>query len=162
MAILGVRGYAKHRGMSHTAVQKAIASGRISTLPNGMIDSDVADREWIENTEIRPRGSSHRRPDDDDAFGAAQYTKARAVREHYQARLAKLEYEEKVGSLISKDEVQVATFNQFRQYRDGMLNLPDRVAAMLAAESDAAKCYEILATEIRKALNEFADSPVSE
>lgn len=43
-------------------------------------------------------------------FGAAQYTKARAVREHYQARLAKLEYEEKVASLISKDEVQVATF----------------------------------------------------
>jgi formaldehyde-activating enzyme involved in methanogenesis len=68
-----------------------------------------------------------RRPprDEDEVFGAAQYTKARAVREHYQARLAKLEYEEKVASLVSKDEVQVATFNTFRQYRDGMLNIPD-------------------------------------
>jgi hypothetical protein len=162
MAILGLREYARHRGTSLSTVQKAIKSGRISTLPNGMIDADRADREWQENTEVRPKGSSKKRQDDDDAFGAAQYTKARAVREHYQARLAKLEYEEKVGSLISKDEVQVATFNQFRQYRDGMLNIPDRVAAMLAAESDAAKCYEILATEIRKALNEFSDSPVSE
>jgi hypothetical protein len=161
MAILGLREYARHRGTSLSTVQKAIHSGRISTLPNGMIDSDQADREWRENTEVRPKGSS-KRQDDDDAFGAAQYTKARAVREHYQARLAKLEYEEKVGSLISKDEVQVATFNQFRQYRDGMLNIPDRVAAMLAAESDAAKCYKILADEIRKALNEFADSPVGE
>ena len=48
------------------------------------------------------------------------------------------------------------------QFRDAMLNIPDRLAAMLAAETDAAKCYEILATEIRKALNEFSDSPVSE
>jgi hypothetical protein len=39
-----------------------------------------------------------------------------------------------------------------------MLNIPDRVAAMVAAESDAAKCYEILASEIRRALNEFTDS----
>ncbi|HZT29260.1 MAG TPA: hypothetical protein VFA33_05220 [Bryobacteraceae bacterium] len=152
------RQYAKHVGLSRAAVQKAINSGRISTLSDGRIDSDTADREWRENTEARPAGASKRQHDDDDAFGASQYTKARAVREHYQARLAKLEYEEKVGSLISKDEVQIATFNKFRQYRDGMLNIPDRVAAMLAAETDAAKCYEILATEIRKALNEFADA----
>ncbi len=162
MAIVGLREYARHRCTSLSTVQKAISSGRISTLPNGMIDSDVADREWRENTEVRPKGSRKKRHDDDDAFGAAQYTKARAVHEHYQARLAKLEYEEKTGSLISKDEVQIATFNSFRQYLDEMLNIPDRVAAMLAAENDAAKCYEILATEIRKALNEFSDSPVSE
>ncbi len=43
-----------------------------------------------------------------------------------------------------------------------MLNIPDRIAAMLAAETEAAKCYEILATEIRKVLNEFSDSPVGE
>ena len=39
-----------------------------------------------------------------------------------------------------------------------MLNIPDRVAAMVAAEGEAAKCYEILATEIRRALNDFADA----
>ena len=91
-------------------------------------------------------------------FGAAQYTKARAVREHYQARLAKLDFEQRVGSLVSRDEVKIAAFNTLRQFRDAMLNIPDRVAAMLAAEPDPAKCYEILATEIRKALNEFAES----
>ena len=66
------------------------------------------------------------------------------MREHYQARLAKLEYEERVGSLVSKDEVRVAAFNETRQFRDAMLNIPDRLAAMLAAEPDTAKCYEIL------------------
>jgi len=159
MAIVGVREYARHRGVGHSTVQKAIATGRISTLANGTIDSEVADREWRENTEPRPtKGSTKRRQDDDDTFGAAQYSKARAVREHYQARLSKLEYEEKIGSLVSKDEVKIATFNAHRSMRDAMLNLPDRLAAMLAAETDAAKCYEILATEIRKGLGDFADA----
>lgn len=155
MAILTISAYARHRGCALYAVQKAIASGRISVLPDGRIDSEVADVEWAQNT----RPSNQKRQDDEgESFGAAQYTKARAIRENYLARLAKIEYEERVGSLVSKDEVQVASFNKFRQFRDGMLNIPDRVAAMLAAETDAAKCYEILSTEIRKALNEFADS----
>jgi hypothetical protein len=162
MAIMSQRAYARHRGVAVRAVQKAIESGRISTLPTGEIDSEIADREWARNTRrFAPPVASGLKQDDEpesEPFGASQYTKARAVREHYQARLAKLEYEEKVGRLVSKDEVQVAAFNKFRQFRDAMLNIPDRVAAMLAAESDPAKCYEILATEIRKALNEFADS----
>jgi len=79
------------------------------------------------------------------------------VRENYLARLAKIEFEERSGKLVSRDEVQVAAFNKFRTFRDGMLNIPDRVAAVLAAESDPARVHEILATEIRKALLEFAD-----
>jgi len=90
-------------------------------------------------------------------FGISQYTKARAVREHYQARLAKIDYEERTGSLVSRDEVQVAAFNRFRQFRDHMLNIPDRVAAMVASESDPTKVHQILTAEIRKALNDFAD-----
>jgi hypothetical protein len=157
MAIKSQRAYARERGVAHRAVQVAIQTGRITTLPDGRIDSEAADKQWRKNTREHAPMIGH---EDEDAhgFGASQYSKARAVREHYQARLAKLEYEEKVGKLVSKDEVQVAAFNRFRQYRDHLLNIPDRLAAMLAAETDPAKCYEILATEIRKALNEFADA----
>ena len=157
MAIMSQRAYARHRGVALFAVQKAIKSGRISTTAKGQIDSDVADEEWARNTrEYAPAVTQS--DEDGGAFGASQYSKARAVREHYQARLAKLEFEERTGKLVSKDEVQVAAFNKFRQFRDAVLNLPDRLAAMLAAETDAAKAYEILSTEIRKALNEFADA----
>lgn len=164
MAIMSQREYARYRGVQHFAVQKAIKTGRITTLPDGQIDSDVADDEWSRNTQTHaPAVTRRRRADEEEesqpeSGGASQYTKARAFREFYQARLAKIEYEERIGKLVSKDEVQVAAFNKFRQYRDAMLNIPDRVAAMLAAETEAAKCYEILASEIRKALNEFADS----
>ncbi|MCC6366839.1 MAG: hypothetical protein IT165_25235 [Bryobacterales bacterium] len=155
------RAYARHRGVAINAVQAAIQSGRISTSPDGQIDSDVADKEWARNTrqQAPPTGARRTQSDDEtEVFGASQYNKARAVREHYQARLAKLEYEEKTGKLVPADEVKIAAFNLFRRYRDHMLNIADRVAAILAAETEAAKCYEILSTEIRKALNEFADA----
>src|ERR1039458_9950806 len=151
MAIMSLRGYARHRGCALSAVQKAIKSGRISVQPDGKIDSAQADLQWQRNTGQHAPPVAQRGPDDIDgaAFGGSQYTKARAVREHYQARLAKM---------VPKDEVQVAAFNKFRQFRDHMLNIPDRIAAMVAAETEAARCYEIIAIEIRKALNEFAES----
>lgn len=160
MAILSQRAYARHRGVALSAVQKAIETGRISTQPDGRIDSEQADVDWERNTTRHAPPIANRGQDEDDVsiFGASQYTKARAVREHYQARLAKIEYEERTGKLVPKDEVQIAAFNKFRQFRDHMLNIPDRVAAVVAAETEAAKCYEVLATEVRRALNDFADA----
>ena len=41
MAIMSLRCYAAHRGVVLSAVQKAIKSGRIATLPDGRIDPDM-------------------------------------------------------------------------------------------------------------------------
>jgi hypothetical protein len=51
MPLLSVRAYAKHRGVSHTAVQKAIADGRITRRKDGKIDSARADKQWAERTD---------------------------------------------------------------------------------------------------------------
>lgn len=50
----------------------------------------------------------------------------------------------------------MATLAISSRFRDRMLNIPDRVAAMLAAETDATRCYEILDTEIGEALTRSA------
>lgn len=64
--------YSKHRGCSRQAVQKAVDNGRLSksivTMANGkpgVIDVELADREWIENTkaEHRPRHLEEFRPE---------------------------------------------------------------------------------------------------
>jgi hypothetical protein len=39
-----------------------------------------------------------------------------------------------------------------------MLNIPDRLGAVLAAETDPRQVHELLAAEIRKALTEFSDA----
>jgi len=163
MPVLSLRAYAKHRGVSLAAVQKAIRSGRIATTPTGMIDSDRADAEWTAKTRPGQRRAKQapavaREPERAEApiGGGLDYFRARAVRENYLARLAKIEFEEKTAKLISRDEVQVAAFTKGRTARDNLLNIPDRLAAQLAAESDADKVHQILTGEIRKALDELA------
>ncbi|HLJ48861.1 MAG TPA: hypothetical protein VKU01_22755 [Bryobacteraceae bacterium] len=161
MAAMSLRQYAKHRGVALAAVQKAIKTRRIPTLPDGRIESTVADEEWERNTMTYAPAVTRRTDleEEEGSFsGASQYTKARAVREHYHARLAKIDYEERVRKLVSQDEVRIAAFNKFRQFRDRMLNIPDRLAAVMAAEPDAGRCYDLLAAEVRRALDEFADA----
>jgi hypothetical protein len=144
VAALSQRAYAAHRGVSHTAVQKAIQSGRISTLPDGRIDPAVADQAWDRNT-LYP------------VSVASQYGQARTIHETYRARLAKLDYEERVGQLVPAAQVRETAFNTYRRFRDAMLNIPNRIAAALAAEGDAGIVHEILAGAIRDALGDFAD-----
>jgi hypothetical protein len=195
MEPVSLRAYARHRGVSLRAVQKAIQAGRIEKTPAGKIDVQIADTQWDRRTAPRPliakqsdkpqdpqkqeavpAGSPSRHPaepnhtpnaaadprmdlprSDLPGTSGIDYSRARAVRETYLARMSKLDFEERSDKLVSRDEVEVAAFTKFRTFRDGMLNLPDRLAAILAAESDSAKVHEILATEIRKALAEFAD-----
>ena len=139
MPIMSQRAYSRHRGVSLSAVQKAIKTKRISTLPDGRIDSEVADREWERNTTARPRAVTNTAPkrpaaeSDDSEFPGSRlngaYSQARAVREQYEARLTRIKYERESGKLVNRDEVQVAAFNRFRTFRDAMLNIPDRVVA---------------------------------
>ena len=65
--------------------------------------------------------------EDGEVFGASQCQKARAVREHYQARLAKLEYEQRIKKLVPTDEVKVAAFNLLRRCTNGPARTGDRM-----------------------------------
>jgi hypothetical protein len=185
--LVSLRAYARHRGVSLKAVQKAVQSGRIDKSAGGQIDLEAADKSWATRTAPRPamNGSVHVMPAQTN--GPAQrevksrltevndsrievpqaeltpssgldYARARAVREGYLARLAKIEFEERSGKLVSRDEVQVAAFNKYRTFREGMLNIPDRLAAVLAAEGDPAKVHDLLSAEIRRALHDVADA----
>jgi len=181
---MSLRAYARRRGVSLRAVQKALKSGRISAREDGRLDADVADANWARNTAPRPQSPAkspikpavpkaasenvHHHSDSHPVAreslesprleSGLEYSKARAVRESYLARMAKIDFEERSGKLVSADEVQVAAFNRFRQFRDGVLNIPDRLAAVLAAESDPLRVHDSLAAEIRKALLEFSDA----
>jgi hypothetical protein len=142
VAVMSLRAYARHRGCVHSAVRKAIATGRITARPDGRLESDLADRQWAVNTRTTI------------ATGHATVSPARAVREHYEALLTKVEFEERAGRLVSKTEVQEAAFNKFRQLRDAMLNLPDRLSAAIAGEKDIEGIRNLLVTEILQLLGE--------
>ena len=178
---LSIRAYAQHRGVSHTAVAKAIKAGRISVEPDGKIDPAKADAQWARNTlpsqnlntgAAKPAakvatppvsnpvstGSSRelQPPVETGRISAPDYQTSRAIREAYAARLAKLEYEERTAKLIGSDEVEMRTFNLARRLRDRMQTLPRRLAAALAAEQDPRVIEQRLDDEIRQALEELS------
>ena len=55
------RSYAAQRGVSEAAVRKAIATGRITTLPDGTIDPARADSEWGSQTDPAKQRGQHAR-----------------------------------------------------------------------------------------------------
>jgi len=176
--LISQREYARRRGVTHVAVQRAVKAGRISTV-NGKIDPALADQQWHENTDqskplnritgnpkqSRPPGEP---PEPMDMGGADEivggpstatgYAKARAARELYQAQLAKLELDRKRGTLVRADEVRLGAFNMARKARDQLLALPERLASVLAATEEPAEVQRILEEEIERICQEIADA----
>lgn len=87
---------------------------------------------------------------------AGAYQKARAMREAYAAKLAQLDYQQKMGQLVSKDDMKSSLFSAGRQLRDSLTQLPSRLAPQLASETDQHVISMMLATEINAALKELA------
>ena len=74
------RSYAAQRGVSEAAVRKAIATGRITTLPDGTIDPAQADSEWGAQTDpAKQRGRHARQMGAETAAGTAQAAATKPV-----------------------------------------------------------------------------------
>jgi len=168
---LSITAYARHRGVSHVAVLKAIKAGRIEKEADGTIDPEKADAAWARNTnqaQQRKAAKQSETPRNDVEAEAPvgppivnsgpNFAQSRAIKEAYNARLAKLSYEEKSGALVRTDSVKVAWFNTLRVLRDRTLNLPDRLAPILAAETDPKTVRDMLEDELRTILNDAADA----
>ena len=74
------RSYAAQRGVSEAAVRKAIATGRITTLPDGTIDPDRTYAEWGAQTDpAKQRGQNARQMGAETAAGTARAAATKPV-----------------------------------------------------------------------------------
>ena len=168
--LLSAKAYAKHRGVSLAAVLKAISEERIKASvrrkgPGYQIDVAQADVEWQQNTDSGQGAPAHakNRQDQHDTAGDSEpedgepitYAQARAQHERFKARLAQLELEQREGKLVEADAVKRESFRTARLVRDALLNLPDRIAAELANETNQFKVHQRLVSEIRRALEDL-------
>lgn len=181
---LSVRAYAQHRGVSHTAVAKAIKAGRISVEPDGTIDPAKADAQWARNTlpsqslnigakkpaakvetppvstrvstpvSTAPVSTPVSTPPLETRAAAPDYQTSRAIREAYAARLAKLEFEERTGKLLNADEVKVKYFNLARLLRDRIQQIPRKVAPQIVAAVVAQPDQRVVEDLLMEAIRE--------
>ena len=153
--------YARHRNCSREAVGNAVASGRITTFgPDKLIDPVLADAQWKRNTRVRVRRTSavagHDTTEIADIAKAADssesYDEARRRRELAEASIAEMRQEEMQGDLIRLDVIKRHLAGKIRDMREAFLAIPLRLAAIIAAETDAAKIHTLLETEIIRAM----------
>lgn len=158
---LSIRAYAKHREITEGAVRKAIKSGRITKNENGKIDPIIADNQWQQNSD--PAQLQNKTPEtfentETPALNAGpSYQHSRAIREAYNARMAKIQFEKETGKLISANQVRIDAYNAGRVTRDRILNIPDRVIPMLVGKTEIKEMKEILKSELIKALEELSN-----
>ena len=147
--------WARHKGFSRQYAAKLIKQGTIR-LANGKVDTVQAEAALAALREPLRQVSSDEPLESGGQNLSTLLLKSRIKTEVERGRLLEAKAKAETGKLVSADEVKIAAFRRARIVRDGMLNLPDRVAAVLAAETDVAKVHEVLSKEIRLILEEIS------
>lgn len=179
---LSIRAYARHRGVTDTAVHKAIRSGRINALADGTIDPDQADAQWQRNTSAPKTGTQRatvkvRVPEVDGdgggerssagatgntnagGSGGTSLLQARTVNEVVKAQTNKVRLARLKGELVDRPQAIAHVFKLARSERDAWLNWPARISAQMAAKLgvDPHAMHVALESALREHLQELGD-----
>jgi hypothetical protein len=138
--------YARTKKVSKVYIGRLVSDGHI-TLSYGKIDPELADKQ-IEEAFPNGMGEGKKKA----SSKKSSFSEAKTNEKRLQVSLLELNYQEKAGELVKAKDVQVAAFNEARKLRDNMLNIPDRIAALIAAEDDENAVRKIITDEIEKGL----------
>jgi len=83
------------------------------------------------------------------------YHVAKTLREASEAKIADLKLREMRGELVRVDEVRNSFARKASALRESLLQIPSRLAAVLAAETDHARCHDLLSAELRTVLEQL-------
>jgi len=85
------------------------------------------------------------------------FEKSKAVKENFNAKMARLLYEKKLGELIKVEVVEAKVLELALIVRGGMLNIPGKVSAELASMTSEKEIHNFLDKTIRTALSDISD-----
>ena len=138
--------FARQVGVAKSYVTKLKQQGRIVLFDDGSVDSD-ATRALIAETADPSRAPALAavanpppapalvtEDDEEESDGLISYQEARAEKERFAAKMARLEYERAIGKLVDKAEVQLVVEDVITQFRQGLENLPYRLAPELVGQ----------------------------
>ncbi|WP_086930607.1 elements of external origin [Agarilytica rhodophyticola] len=181
---ISIRAYARHRGVSDTAVRKAIKTGRITKESDGSIDIEKADKEWQINTEstfsnlsktVSKANKPKSRPISQEAMDAVDdtlkekpgstttYVQARTANEILKAQTQRVKLAELKKELVNRDKAVAHVFRLAREERDAWQRWPSRIAAEMASQLavDQHTLHTLLDRYVLQHLSELADITVT-
>jgi phage terminase Nu1 subunit (DNA packaging protein) len=164
--------YAAVLGVRPQRITKLMKAGQIVLSGDGDIDVDASDRliaasiDWnlaaSRGGKIAKSLKARGVVPADKPNGGARYdlgtlARARIARERATADLAALKLAEQLKLVMPVADVEREVSAMLRGIKDAMLGMPDRLAAVLAAETDEARIHLLLSRELRSAMNASAD-----
>lgn len=154
-------------GISPDVLRKRVNAGEIKLFHDGSVDPDQFNPEKegldAELQSAMPPGVSLPSPparsagkrkanggDDDDEvkrwFWENQLAESKA-------KISWVRYYKEAGDLVEKSLAEAQYYSIIRSARDRLMSLPDRIAPIVAAQSDVRQCRTLIAKEIRDALD---------
>lgn len=181
---ISLREYARLLGCSDGTVRFAIKEGKITDAAlkkdkkgrNKGIDPTVASAEWAQTFDVnqaknsalakkllkldgaKPPPPSKAAPAPASQNGnPVSKAKAQQVDALYKAKIRELEYKEKAGILVNKDQVYKALFALGREIREGFQAIPDRFIDEILAAGSRNASHKVLQDAIDEELTRIAD-----
>ena len=168
---ISIRAYARHRGVTDTAVRKAILAGRITPEADGTIDIATADSQWSLNSQPVRTGTRARAVQAPAAeaggtsthagqsSGGTSLLQARTVNEVVKAQTNKVRLARLKGELVDRSQAVAHVFKLARAERDAWLNWPARISSQMAAGLgvDAHVLHVALDAAVRQQLQDLGD-----
>ncbi len=169
--------FARRLGVNRSTITRWVDTGRV-VLSGAMIDveasqqlladtggarPDVADRHAAERAAKVGAGDTAPPPSAPAADASRadnvgnSYQAARAVKEKYAALHSKLEYEQALGNLIPKADVDLALRSFAASVRARLDVLPDQLAPLVSPVTDLDEIHALLAEHCRSILSAVAD-----
>ena len=163
---------ARELGVSRQAISNLVKRGVLSEDKDGLVDVELArhaiasrvspDSKTSQALSIVPAPAGQ--PVAPQALAAGQpveelaitnYHVAKTLNESAQAKMNHLKLREMQGELIRVDAVRTAVAGAMSMARESLMQIPTRLAAILAGESDASAIHRMLEAEIITALQEL-------
>lgn len=157
--------FAKSQGFSQPYVSYLINKGHVIPV-DGKIDTEQAEAALAAirkpGRRLFRKGGSEGEAQGQGPSQTAELStfllKTRIKNEVEKGKLLEVEAKVKTGQYVDIQAVEKDAFQAARSVRDALQNIPARVASLLASVSDSNQIYEILAKEIRTALEGLADT----
>lgn len=160
---------AKALGINQSVVSRHIKNGRLTSPAinaNKQVNVEAARKQLKANLDpARGQGKIHKQNHKpgkaakleeemqaDPNTSSNSYSQARAWKAMLDVKMANLDYEERLGNLIKKEEIYDTMFVLMRETRDALGKVSDRIGAIVAHQTDEHTCKQIINVEIKQAL----------
>jgi len=155
--------FAKIRDVHKSTVTRYKQSGRLVFTDDGLVDVEASNQRIADTADpnrddvVRRHANNKGMEMPDEQVQSGDYQKARAKKEKYHALHAKADYEEKIGQLVKREDIDRDWAEVATTLRSHIERIADVLPAELAVEQDPKRIRTILKKHINDALTEAAD-----